>query len=1053
MEESNSAFVRLLGPVRVLDADGTAIRLSGRRTAALVARLALSAGVVVPAETLLDDIWEDDIPDGGTETLRRLASRTRSRLAKHRLAVGPVPNGGGYRFVIEPMRVDAHRFEHLVTEGARLLRENAPARANEALVQALSLWGGAPLSGIRSEFALHEAARLEDLHLQGQEDRLVAVSSLEGPEAAVGDLQSLASAFPLRERTHYLLMRALHDSGQRGAALAAYDRLRHSLNDKLGVAPARRVTSLYEEILRDEQATPTGWRSPYLTRAVARDREIHLIDELMDRTRLVTLTGTGGVGKTRLAVEYATRATDRLSGHGPAPRICFVGLAALRDGDSLEEGVSAALSTHDMLTPSRSPARILRIASALSDMPTLLILDNCEHVIEPAAALVSELLPLHPDLRILATSREPLMVAGEAVLRVPPLPLPDGSGASSGAVELFEQLAGLSDPSFCIHDGNRALVEYVCRRLDGLPLAIELAATRTRSMGIEGIAGHLNEMFQLLSSARRTDSTRQRSLRATLDWSWDLLSPDERILARRLAWFPAGARVETAEHICAGGDLPQEEVPFLLSSLVDRSLLTISSSSDTQARYQLLETTRRYLLLRLDEAGETDRIAHSAVEYFRDRLQDTFRGLLYGCQAESLAWLDAEYDNIVEAMRQLDRAEDLVAFVIPLSWYWIMHGRVDEISRQLRELEPARDALPTGVVLILDLVASLCPGQDDSGGRRPLWSGVDADTLRTYPPLVMIACKSALLAGDLTAVASLLEIAHDHEEPWVRAAGHAAQSIAAETAGDTEAAEKCAETAAAEFNKIGDHWSAGHMVTLIARHRSRRGDLDGAVEALRDSATMEERSGVVTVLAQVELGRLLVRAGRTEEGRRVLSRTLGQACNISAEYRILAHVGMMAAALDDEDTRAAGTSLAEVREVMAARLVSDPEYLKVEIELVTARLYLQRGQVRLAEAAIREAAAGVAGVAYPALDADVIDTTALVLEATRRPEMAARALGMADRLRGGGTASGKAPVVLGERLTQALGTENFRWLYDEGRATGLGATGVWALAADDEPLR
>ena len=153
MEESNSAFVRLLGPVRVLDADGTAIRLSGRRTAALVARLALSAGVVVPAETLLDDIWEDDIPDGGTETLRRLASRTRSRLAKHRLAVGPVPNGSGYRFVIEPMRVDAHRFEHLVTEGARLLRENAPARANEALVQALSLWGGAPLSGIRSEVA------------------------------------------------------------------------------------------------------------------------------------------------------------------------------------------------------------------------------------------------------------------------------------------------------------------------------------------------------------------------------------------------------------------------------------------------------------------------------------------------------------------------------------------------------------------------------------------------------------------------------------------------------------------------------------------------------------------------------------------------------------------------------------------------------------------------------------------------------------------------------------------------------------------------------------
>ena len=985
-------LVRLLGPVQVLDANGAAVPLSGPRTIALIARLALAAGACVPAEALLDDIWEAELPDGGGATLRRLASRARARLAEHHLDIGPVPHGGGYRLTIDPRRVDALRFERLAGEGARLLRENAPARAHDALTRALSLWAGTPLSGIGSEFALREAARLEELHLQVQEDRLVAMAALEGPEAAVSGLRSLARSCPLRERTHALLMKALHDSGQRGAALAVYNGLRRSLTEELGVGPSRRVTELRAKILHDDRVAPSGWRSPYLTRAVGRDREIGSIGECFDRTRLVTLTGTGGVGKTRLAAEYAARVAAGPSDRGPARRVCFVELAVLRHGDSLVEAVSAALSAHDAFLSSRSTTHMARIASALSSVPTLLILDNCEHMIEPAAALAAELLSACPDLRVLATSREPLTMPGEAVLRVQPLPL-DGDRADGDAVRLFAQLAGLSDPGFRLHEGNRGLVEDICRRLDGLPLAIELAAARTGSMGIEGIAGHLDETFRLLSSTRCAGSSRHRSLSAVLDWTWNLLSPEERMLARRFAWLPAGADPRTAKRVCAGHGLPEEEIPFLLSSLADRSLLAVSTSVDARTGYRLLETTRGYLLSHLDEAGETGLVVRSATEFFREEVQDAFRGLLHGRQAESLAWLDAEHDNIVGVMRRLDRAEDLATFVLPMSWYWIIRGRIDEMSRWLRRLGSARGALPGDVVLILDLIASLCPGEKMPGGTPP-WSAVSADVLRTYPPLAVIACRSALLAGDTAAITPLIDMTRDHATPWVRAAGHAVRSIAAETAGDARSAEEHARVAAVEFDRIGEYWSASHMVTLIAGHRSRRGDLKGAVAALRDAVAMEERSGVATPSARVELGRLLVRAGRTEEGRRVLLHSLEPARSTSTEYRILALVGLMDAALGAGDVRAAGSRLAEAREAMT-RPVSDPEYLEVEVGLAMARLHLRRGQAELAAAATRQAAAAAEGIADAALAAEVVDMTASVLGAADRPETAARPSGAA----------------------------------------------------------
>ena len=995
---------------------------------ALLARLALSPGRVVPADTLMDDLWDGDPPDGGADTLRRLASRARTRLGEHGLEIGPVSHGGGYRLDVPAEAVDAHTFERLAADGARLLREHAPARAAEALDEALALWRGVPFGGIDARFAHRAAARLEGLRLAAAEDRIDALSRTGDPSGLLAELRSLCAAHPTRERCHGLLMRILHETGQSGAALAAYEDLRQALAEELGADPSPWIGRLHGEILRDRDPAPVQeWANPYLTRFFGRRDELAAIGAFMDRTRLVTLLGPGGVGKTRLAAEYA-------SGAAPNTRVCFVELGPLREGDGLTEAVAVPLGADSAPLAAPGRDRFTRLVSALSAVPTLLVLDNCEHLVDAAADLAVRLLARCPDLRILATSREPLATGGEALVRVEPWEVPDGDGGE--AVAMFAELASLARPGFTVGADNAADVTEICRRLDGLPLGIELAAARTRSMTVRQIARHLDERFRLLTGQRGL--ARHRTLRAVLDWTWNLLTDRERLLARRLSVLPGGATADSARAVCAGDGVPADEVPFLLSSLTDKSLLLAAEPPWGDPRYRLMETPRVYLEERLRESGEERRVRDLAALHFAGLAEHAFTMLLGRDQPRGLAVLDTEHDNLLECVRHAFRdgdAAQAVRTVTALSWYWIIRGRYGEADRWFGELDRHPDALTPTARTVSAAVRSVLPRPEGAEGPGPCPGPptADAAALTDYPPLAMITPKPRLLAGDREGVRADAEAALAHPHPWVRAAGLATSALAAVAAGDAAGAERDTGAAAAAFQELGDLWTGAQLVAALAGFQSSRGDVDSAVASLRRALELERSPGTRDgpTPALIRLGGELVRAGRADEAEAVFRDALDRTKAPTAEHRIMCLAGLADLALLRNRTGDARDLVDRARHLFSGPL-ADPDYLRVVLMLREGAIALAEGEPRRAhETALRAwSAAGHLGDA--AVRAETAELVADALWQSGDPKGAARALGAATRIRGRRDDGSPRVRALVRSLTGALGREGFDRGYTEG---------------------
>ncbi|MDE3722570.1 BTAD domain-containing putative transcriptional regulator [Nocardiopsis sp. N85] len=1021
--------VAMLGPFQIRDGEGRALPPGGRRMSALLARLALAPGRVVPAETLMADLWDDGPPEGGADTLRRLVSRTRVRLRGHGVEIGPVAHGGGYRLDVSPEAVDAHLFERLAAEGARLLREHAPDRAAETLDEALSLWRGDPFGGVDADFARREAPRLEEVRSTAVEDRIDALSRLGDPAALVPELRALCAGHPTRERRHGLLMRVLHETGQSGAALAVFEDLRRALAEELGADPSAWLRDLHGEILRHRPpAPPRGWTNPYLTRFFGRRGELAAIDALMERTRLVTLLGPGGVGKTRLATEYA-------SGAATGTRVCFVELGPLRAEDSLTEAVTAGLGAEGSFPAQPGPDRTARLVSALSAAPTLLVLDNCEHLVDPAAELAVGLLARCPTLRVLATSREPLAVTGEALVRVEPMRVPEDGGGE--AVAMFIELASLARPGG-VNAEDTAAVTEICRSLDGLPLAIELAAARTRSMPIREVAHHLDERFRLLSGPRRAGTARHRTLRAVLDWTWNLLTEHERVLARRLAVLPGGATADTARAVCVGDGVPEGEVPFLLASLTDKSLLAPVDSSRGGPRHRLLETTRVYLEERLYEAGEGERIHAVAARHLADLSEAAFAMLLGRDQPRGLEILDTEHDNLLEALRHSCRGGDpgeAVRITVALSWYWIIRGRYEEAERWFGELDRRPEALTPTARTVAGAVRAILPRpQADAGARtRPL--ALDTAVLADHPPLAMIVPKHRLLVGDLAGMRADAATAAAHPHPWVRAAGAATSALVAEAEGDVIGAERRTADSAEAFRESGDLWTAAQLVAALAGFRSARGDVDGAVADLRRAWELEGASGASDRRTPVliRLGGELVRAGRAREAEEVFLGALDAEPAPTAEHRIMCLAGLADLELSRGRPEAARELLDRARRLLAGPL-ADTGYLRVTVLCREAALALAEGDAEEAHGiALRaRSAADLLGVA--AVRAEATETVADGLWHTGRPEDAARVLGSATRIRGRRDDGSPRVRSLAAALISALGRERFERAYTEGAA-------------------
>ncbi|MGW5068719.1 BTAD domain-containing putative transcriptional regulator [Streptomyces cyaneofuscatus] len=684
----------ILGTTRALRDDGTAVALGGARLRALLTVLALHPGRTVPAGVLVGEVWDGDPPADAAGALQALVGRLRRALG--RSAVESVESG--YRLAAGPDAVDLHRFERLAGEGSRALEQGDAVKAVTVLDEALALWGGPPLDDLPDRAA--PASRLESRRLGARRSRLEALRVLGRADEALWELAALCEAHPLDEPLQALRIRALRDAGRTAEALAAYEEVRTVLADRLGTDPGPELRGLYGELLHQEPAAPEpstpvepaaapkppppapGNLRARLTSFVGRDGDIAALREDLTHARLVTLLGPGGAGKTRLSQETAEAVADAWP-----DGVWLAELAPVDDPGTVPEAVLTALGARETVLRGAG-AEELRAADRTGDDPLvrltehcaprrmLLLLDNCEHVVGAAAALTDHLLTHCPQLTVLATSREPLGVPGEFVRPVEPLPDPM-------ALRLLAERGAAARPGFRTDadEATAAACAEICRRLDGLPLAIELAAARLRMLSPRQIADRLDDRFRLLTSGSRTVLPRQQTLRAVVDWSWELLDEGERAVLRRLAVFAGGCGIAAAEEVCAlpagpgGPAVDRLDVAALLGSLVDKSLVVAEPGEDGEMRYRLLETVGEYAVERLAEAGERDAVERRHLVHFRELARTTGPTMRGAGQRAAIAAIQREYENLRTAHRHAVAARDeheALCLVLSLSWYWML---------------------------------------------------------------------------------------------------------------------------------------------------------------------------------------------------------------------------------------------------------------------------------------------------------------------------------------------------------------------------------------------
>src|SRR5262252_3368845 len=578
--------IGILGPLEVRDTGGQLVPVGGARLRCFLIRLAVSGGRPVPVDRLAEDLWAADRPADPANAVQALVSRLRGVTGRDTVEHGPA----GYRLTVPPGEVDAWAFEQVVAAARSLLADGETAAGAAGLRRALGMWRGPALADVAdAQFAAATIARLSELRLAALEDRIDADLELGHGAALVPEIEEAATAYPLRERLRGQLMRALYAAGRQADALGVYEDTRQALATSLGVDPSPGLASVHLAILRGElpagpapgpaTARPVTTAEPaagavrtaepaprrrtnlpaQLTSFVGRDDELARVAKLLAEARLVTLTGPGGAGKTRLSVEAA----DRLADQAP-DGVWFVPLAPVRDALDVPQAVLVAIGAAESLWPADpvEAARLAalepldRLAEVLAAQRLVLVLDNCEHVVDAVARLAARVLGDAPEVRILATSREPLGLTGETLCPVPSLPLPPPDAgpvdaAASPAVRLFADRAAAVRPGFAVDAETAGPVTRICRALDGIPLAIELAAARVRSLTAGQIADRLDDRFALLSVGSRAALPQHQTLRSIVDWSWDLLGPTERTVLRRLSVFSGGATPESAEQVCS----------------------------------------------------------------------------------------------------------------------------------------------------------------------------------------------------------------------------------------------------------------------------------------------------------------------------------------------------------------------------------------------------------------------------------------------------------------------------------------------------------------------
>ncbi|MBB4919736.1 BTAD domain-containing putative transcriptional regulator [Streptosporangium saharense] len=1031
---SGRVRVGILGPL-VLETDSGPVRVGGVRLRVLLARLALEAGRAVRPATLVEELWDEEAPEDPQRALQSLVSRLRHVLGDPGLlTLGPA----GYRLAVEPEAIDVVRFERLAREGRRLHAESRPVEAAAVLREALGLWRGPALADVReAPFAEAEAERFGRARLAVLEDRIEAELALGADPDLVAELESLTAAHPLRERPQAQLIRALALNGRGAEALAAYQRIRDLLADGFGSDPGPHLREAHLAVLRG--ALPRSRRSHGnldvpLTSFVGRDEDVRRVVELLGDVRLVTLVGPGGAGKTRLANAVGGRLT-------PSGGVWFVPLAPI-GADDVPRVVLDLLRTRQEGGPSRpvTPEEIPgHLVETIADDDLVLVLDNCEHVVEAVATLAATLLTRCPGLRVLATGREPLRIDGETLHPVLPLELPE-PGASAeraracAAVRLFHDRAAAVRPGFVPEGGALTAVVEICHRLDGLPLAIELAAARLRALPVEAVAARLDDRFRLLTGGSRTALPRHRTLGAAVAWSWDLLDAGERTLLERLSVVPGTFAEDAAEAVGGVGDVRET-----LAALVDRSLLhPVEPADPVEPRYRVLETIREYGLARLAERGEAEAVRERYAAFLLRLAETADPQLRTSGQLRWLVRLSAERDNLSAAIRWAVESGDAdlaVRFGVALCWFWFLRDHppesLDLLGRILRVRGPAESRARGLVVVAHALAMTEVVGEPDEGQETFDRIGKAlGDASGDHPVLEMARLALAVGAGAPDIPGSPVEVA----DPWDRSLSLLVRGVLAMNTGQPTEATRLLSRALAGFEETGERWGLGTTLSTLNAAAQRAGEPVSPALAERASRCFQELGMPEhTTESEVAAALHLARIGDVDGGRRRLTDLLAQAARTgSAESRTQVCLGL--ARLEWQAGRPE-----QAREHAEAGLTE--AHPGRSTPHLTALLLAVLAHVDVAEGAPDEAAhrldhpAVHLTLAWRTPVAASIAVAAAAIELCRdRPGRAGRLLGAAAVLRGRDDPDDPDVRLIARRATAVLGVAGFTDVYAVGAA-------------------
>jgi predicted ATPase/DNA-binding SARP family transcriptional activator len=1024
----NTVRVAILGPLEVHDDGGAPVAVAGVRLRGLIARLALAGGQAVSTGALAEAVWDCALPADVANALQTLVSRARRTLGG---AAAVEQSAAGYRLAVTPDDVDALRFERLVAEGA--------------VAEALALWRGPALADA-GDFAEPFARRLEELRLDATVTFLTRELDAGRAAVRVGELEALVAEHPLQEKLTGLLMRALAATGRQADALAAYEALRTRLAGELGIDPGPEARAVHLEVLRGEIAAAAGGRArtnlrAQLTSFIGRTDEVARVQKALHTCRLITLVGPGGAGKTRLAAEVAAAVRDSALDDA-VDGIWFAELASVTDAADVPQAVLGAIGLRESRVLPDGTQRITsrdartRLLDGLADTRALLVLDNCEHLIDACAHLADALLAHSPRLRIVATSREPLGITGESLFVVPPLD-------EDPAVRLFADRAAAVSPEFGLDGGTRPLVVDIVRRLDGLPLAIELAAARLRTLPLAEISRRLTDRFRLLTGGSRTALPRHRTLRAVVEWSWDLLTPAERLLAERFSVFPAGATPAAVAAVCAGGELASADADELLSSLVDKSLLQPLGDG---ARLRMLETIREYGAEKVTGRGEAGQLRRRHAAHYTELMRAAAPKLLTRDQLSWLVPLRADRDNILAALHywcETGDADNALSLAVALCIMALLLGNDTDMAEWAGEALAVRGEADAGLRTIAEALHIVTSAMDPVAGGALAYPGLierlDAIDIGKYPVAGLLRPVYAVFAKDDERVRGYLDQARAAADGWVSATAWLMTAGLEENHGNFGEMRVAAVEALARFRALGERWGLSTALRSTGNIRVLDGDLDGADAAFTEASQLLAELGHVEDLSQVQLRLAEIAARRGDLAK---ARQLSAVARSAVESEgSLMDRGIAAAWWAAFEARSGDIDAARPYQAAAERHLAQfgpahpvREHLEAMVAATGARIAIAEGDLRTArEQAVRAYRAAVGAEDRPLL-AQASGTTAELALALGQPGQAAEMLGAGAVVRGAEDPTDPTAVQLVPLLRAALGDDRYQACYAAGRA-------------------